>query len=448
LLLGSIVFNLGLLFYFKYTNFFISVSNDLFKTGFNPLNILLPVGISFYTFENLSYTIDVYRGDFKPAKKFSEYLLFLSFFPKLVMGPIVRAHDFIPQVGKPYVISEKDFAKGFYLIISGLFKKLVISDYLTLNYVDFIFDDPSRYTGLENIFAVYAYATVIYCDFSGYSDVAIGIAKWLGFTIPPNFLSPYQSRNITEFWRRWHISLSSWLRDYLYIPLGGNKKASFAGYFFAAAFFAGIFFASVHLFHLSYLLSSVITVITLLIYVLPSVISKKKAGIATNLNLLTTMLLGGFWHGASWNFIIWGAFHGTALAIHKIWVSLTGKAVYLHNNRFYNILAGLLTFHFVCFCWIFFKAADLSSATGMIHQITHDFNFDVWNMFYGNYKAVLGMILLALLLHLVPDNFIDRFLEKFHRVNLVGYMAIFFLFVLLYGYFKSAEQVMPIYLRF
>ena len=238
LLIISIIFNLGVLCYFKYTNFFLSVSNDLFHTGFNPLNILLPIGISFYTFENLSYTIDVYRGDFVPAKKFSDYLLFLSFFPKLVMGPILRASDFVPQINKPYYVSEEDFAKGFYLIMSGMFKKLIISDYLTLNFVNYIFDDPSKYTGLENLFAVYAYAAVIYCDFSGYSDVAIGIAKWLGFQISPNFLSPYQSKNISEFWRRWHISLSSWLRDYVYIPLGGNRKTSFATWFFSIFFFS------------------------------------------------------------------------------------------------------------------------------------------------------------------------------------------------------------------
>lgn len=202
LLLCSIIFNLGLLFYFKYTNFFIETFNNLLSANFHPLNILLPVGISFYTFENLSYTIDVYRGQFEPARKFSDYLLFLSFFPKLVMGPIVRAHDFVPQINKPFAITESDFAKGFYLIVSGLFKKLIISDYITLNFVNYIFDDPSRYTGLENLFAVYGYAVIIYCDFSGYSDVAIGIAKWLGFTIPANFKSPYQSKNITEFWRR------------------------------------------------------------------------------------------------------------------------------------------------------------------------------------------------------------------------------------------------------
>jgi len=449
LLLGSIIFNLGLLFYFKYTNFFIETVNNVLHAGFNPLNILLPVGISFYTFENLSYTIDVYRGQFEPARKFSDYLLFLSFFPKLVMGPIVRAHDFVPQINKPYVITETDFAKGFYLIISGMFKKLIISDFITLNFVNYIFDDPSRYTGLENLFAVYGYAVVIYCDFSGYSDVAIGIAKWLGFSIPTNFLSPYQSRNITEFWRRWHISLSSWLRDYLYIPLGGNKEGSFGTWFFSILFFGGIFFAAWSGFGFSVLLSLGITAAVLLLFLLPAIITKQKKGITTNLNLLTTMLLGGLWHGASWNFIIWGSMHGISLAIHKVWMLLTGKTLgEVRTRRIYRVLAILLTFHFVCFCWVFFKAATLEDASNMIYQITHDLKFSVWGAFYGNYKSVLWMIGLAFVLHAIPDDTADKLIGRFRKIPMPVYIVIFFLFVILYGYFKSSEPVMPIYLQF
>jgi D-alanyl-lipoteichoic acid acyltransferase DltB (MBOAT superfamily) len=449
LLLGSIVFNLGMLFYFKYTNFFIETFNSLLDAGFNPLNILLPVGISFYTFENLSYTIDVYRGQFEPAKKFSDYLLFLSFFPKLVMGPIVRAHDFVPQINKPFVITESDFAKGFYLIISGLFKKLIISDYITLNFVNYIFDDPSRYTGLENLFAVYAYAVVIYCDFSGYSDVAIGIAKWLGFSIPTNFLSPYQSKNITEFWRRWHISLSSWLRDYLYIPLGGNKKGSAATWIFSSIFFVGVFFAAFSGFKLSVPVSLGITTIILLLFILPPIIKKDKSGITTNLNLLTTMLLGGFWHGASWNFLIWGAMHGVSLAIHKIWMMMTGKAFASFNNKkIYNAITVLVTFHFVCFCWVFFKAASLDDAFNMLHQITHDLKFNVWDAFFNNYWPVLAMIALAFVLHAIPDNYADKLISRVKLVPMPVYLIIFFLFVIVYGYFKSSEPVMPIYLQF
>lgn len=449
LLLESVVFNLALLFFFKYTNFFISFSNDLFKTDFNPLNILLPVGISFYTFENLSYTIDVYRGHFTPARKFTDYLLFLSFFPKLVMGPIVRAHDFVPQINRPYTLTEHDFAKGFYLVVSGLIKKLVISDYITLNYVNYIFDDPARYTGLENLFAVYAFAIVIYCDFSGYSDIAIGIARWLGFSIPTNFLSPYQSKNITEFWRRWHISLSSWLRDYLYIPLGGNQKSSFGTWFFSALFFVGIYFAGTQLLHLSWWAALSLAAAVLLLFLLPAIITKERKGISTNMNLLTTMLLGGFWHGASWNFIIWGSLHGIALAIHKIWMLLTKRMPgRVRHNWFYRALAILITFHFVCFCWIFFHARDFDTAMTMIHQVTHDFSLSVWPAFAGNYWPVLAMMGFAGLIHAIPDNYADHVITRLKRVPLIAYLVAFFGFIILYGYFKAAEPVMPIYLKF
>lgn len=397
LLITSIVFNLGLLFYFKYTNFFIDILNNGFSAGIHPLNILLPVGISFYTFENISYTLDVYRGEFVPVKKFSEYLLFLSFFPKLVMGPIVRAKDFIPQITQPYYITKEDFADGFYLILAGLFKKLVISDYITLNFVNYVFDAPAKYSGIECLFAVYGYAVVIYCDFSGYSSVAIGIARWLGYKIPPNFLSPYQSKDITEFWRRWHISLSSWLRDYLYIPLGGNRKGKFRTY--------------IHLF--------------------------------------ITMLLGGLWHGASFNFIVWGGLHGTALAMHKLWNERIQKlAATWRSTTWYNALSIIITFHFVCFCWIFFKAENFTVAYEMIGQIVHHFNVQAWLTFMGNYKPVLLLMLLAALLHAVPENYSEKISFQLQKLGLAGYASLFLLFLFIYGYFKGSEAVMPIYLQF
>ena len=449
LLVLSILFNLGMLFYFKYTDFFIEISNSLFDTNFNPLNLILPIGISFYTFENLSYTVDVYRGEFKPANKFSDYLLFLAFFPKLMMGPIVRAHDFVPQINEPYVISERDFAKGFFLIISGLIKKLVISDYITLNMVDYMFDNPALHTGVENLMAVYGYAMVIYCDFSGYSEIAIGIALWLGFKIPPNFMSPYQSLNITEFWRRWHISLSTWLKDYLYIPLGGNRNFSIASFIFVGGFLVGSFIMGVELFHLSNLWAAVISAVLLLIFIIPALITKKTSGIAANFNLLTTMLLGGFWHGASWNFIIWGAIHGVGLGIHKIWMLLTDKSFAAFNqSRIYKIISGILTFHFVCFAWIFFKAEDLEIAKMMIYQIFNNFDISVFGPFYDNYKGVVWMILVAMVLHLIPDNLADKVIARTKTIPMVVYILVFFLFLILYGYFKSAEQVMPIYLQF
>lgn len=441
----SIVVNLGVLFYFKYTNFFISVTNEIFKTGFNPLHILLPIGISFYTFENLSYTIDVYRRQFAPAKYFVDYLLFLAFFPKLMMGPIVRAEDFVPQLDKQYFITERDFAKGFWLIILGLVKKLIISDYITLNLVNYVFENPSLHTGLEILVALYGYAMVIYCDFSGYSDVAIGIALWLGFKIPPNFLSPYSSKSVTEFWKNWHISLSSWLKDYLYIPLGGNRKGTWASYIFTGLFLVGSFLMMNKLLSFSYAVSGAISFGLLIIFVLPSLLTGNYKGIPTNFNLLTTMLLGGFWHGASWNFIIWGALHGIALGIHKIWMMLTGKIFSGFNqSKVYNVLMAVLTFHFVCFCWIFFKAEDFNASMIIIKQILFDFHTETWYAFYDNYKTAIFMIVVAMAIHSIPNDIADRL----PKISFAVYIVVFFVFLVLYAYFKAAEQVMPIYLQF
>ena len=397
LVIFSIVFNLGVLFYFKYSNFAIQLFNDYSIYHFNPLHLILPIGISFYTFENLSYTIDVYKNEIEPEKKIVNYLLFLSFFPKLVMGPIVRAKDFIPQLKKPYFVSATDFSKGFYLIISGLIKKLIISDYISLNLVDYVFDGPNLHNGFECLIAMYGYAVVIYCDFSGYSDVAIGISKWLGITIPPNFMSPYQSTSISEFWRRWHISLSSWLRDYLYIPLGGNKGGK----------------------------------------------------IRTNINLFLTMLIGGFWHGASFNFIIWGALHGFGLIINKIWISIFGNFQKRFIPKFISTFVfGLITFHFVCFCWIFFRATDLQTAMVFIHQIQYQFTLDNAIVFIENYKIALIMIAIGMTIHLIPDTFADTFIEKQKNFSIVYFVVVTFLFLALYSYFKSAESVLPIYLQF
>lgn len=396
LLVFSVVINLGLLFYFKYTDFFIELVNSFGTTHFQPLNLVLPIGISFYTFENLSYTVDVYRGHFRPVNKFLDYLFFLSFFPKLMMGPIVRAADFLPQLNKDYYVSKTDFADGFYLIFSGLFKKIIISDFLTVNLVGYVFDDPSRHVGLECLLAVYGYALVIYCDFSGYSDMAIGIARWCGFHIPPNFNSPYQSKSITEFWRRWHISLSSWLRDYLYIPLGGSRKGKVRQY----------------------------------------------------VNLFITMLLGGFWHGASWNFIIWGGMHGTALSIDKVKMYIGEKLKISGTGVFMKALGILVTFNFVCFCWIFFHASSLSDAIVFIKQIFTNFDISAAGKIFSNYQTVLWIMLLGFVMHAIPKKTEERFMIALSKLPMAAYIIIalglFFFFVQM----KTAEPVMPVYLQF
>ena len=397
ILIFSIIINLGLLFYFKYTDFFIEIINDLEIGQVKPLKLILPIGISFYTFENLSYTIDVYRGKFKPVSSFLDYCFFLSFFPKLVMGPIVRASDFIPQIRKDIYITKEDIAKGLYLILGGLFKKVVISDYIYVNYVQYIFDDPSRHSGIECLLGVYGYAMVIYCDFSGYSDMAIGMARWMGFSINENFDSPYQSSSITEFWRRWHMSLSSWLKDYLYISLGGNRVGKFRQY----------------------------------------------------INLMITMLLGGLWHGAHFNFIVWGAMHGLALAFDKMRVSLAARFKFnMEKSKLFTVLGVVLTFHFVCFCWIFFKASTFHDAQTILVQIFTNFNATAWKPMLSAYGLVFGVMLIGYIIHFVPKSYETFSVNVLSRISIVGRVAIMLIFIWLIIQVKQSDQVMPIYLQF
>jgi len=399
LLILSLVLNLGMLAYFKYTNFFIGLMNDVQGGQIPLLKLVLPVGISFYTFENISYTIDVYRKQFKPVNNFWDYLFFLSFFPKLMMGPIVRAADFIPQIRKNVELTARDVSEGLFLILTGCFKKIVISDFLTLNLVNYVFDDPARHTGLECLFATYGYALVIYCDFSGYSDMAIGMARWMGIKLDRNFSAPYQSSNITEFWRRWHISLSSWLKDYLYIALGGSRKGQARRY----------------------------------------------------INLIITMVIGGFWHGASWNFLFWGAAHGVALAFDKIRMNLFGikESKAIDRGISWRRIPGILiTFHFVCLLWIFFKAETFEGSRIMINQIVTNFSPETWPAFFANYHSVIWLMLTGIVLHFLPLSWNERiinFVTPSHW-SVKAIIATAVIFVILQ--FKLAETVLPVYLQF
>lgn len=361
-LFASMIINLGMLGYFKYTNFFLENLSFLSGDNFEAANIFLPIGISFFTFQTMSYSIDLYRKEIEPAKSFWDFMFFVSFFPQLVAGPIVRAKDFIPQIYQRLSLTKNEMNRALLLIMGGLFKKAIISDYISTNFVDRVFDNPALYSGFENLMGVYGYAIQIYCDFSGYSDMAIGLALLMGFTLPINFDSPYQSASITEFWRRWHISLSSFLRDYLYIPLGGNRKGK----------------------------------------------------IRTYINLAITMLLGGLWHGASWNFVLWGAMHGGILGVEKA----CKKWFRLPKNKFSRILGMVYTFHFVCFCWIFFRAADYDTAWQLIHRITSDFSFSHISNILVAYKNVFTLMLLGYLLHLMPAKVEDLAAKYFSHVPL------------------------------
>lgn len=396
LLITSLSVNLGLLCYFKYTNFFYQMLAPLWDGKFEPLDIFLPVGISFFTFQSLSYTIDVYRGTLKPLDRLLDYVFYVSFFPQLVAGPIVRAKDFIPQIRQPLFVSGAMFGQGVFYILSGLFKKAVISDYISVNFVERIFDNPALYSGVENLFGVYGYALQIYCDFSGYSDMAIGIALLLGFRFPINFNSPYKADSITDFWHRWHISLSTWLRDYLYISLGGNRKGKFRTY----------------------------------------------------LNLLITMVLGGLWHGASWNFIIWGGFHGIGLAVQKFWRNLTRKPKTETSHGLRRVLGVLLTFHFVCFCWIFFRNSSFEASVTMIEQIFCNFTPGLFGQLVEGYWKVFLLMGIGYLLHFSPDRWQTACTAGVTRLPFLGKAFLVVALIYLVIQIKSSEIQPFIYFQF
>lgn len=364
----SVLIDLTLLGYFKYTNFLGEILTSIgVAAGSLPqdaqwtkLDIFLPVGISFFTFQSLSYTIDVYRGQIRPLDRLLDYAFYVSFFPQLVAGPIVRAKDFIPQI-RAAVAPQTNTGAAVFLIVAGLFKKAVISDYISLNFVERIFDQPDLYSGIENLLAVYGYTLQIYCDFSGYSDMAIGIALLLGFKFPKNFDNPYKSLSITEFWRRWHISLSSWLKDYLYISLGGNRHGKLRQY----------------------------------------------------INLLITMLLGGLWHGASLNFIIWGGAHGLLLCLDKAWNTICPALSPLSAMRkkdpvvlpvWVKVASGLITFHCVCALWILFRARDFETASMVFTQIFTNLQPQIFMQWVESYAAVAFLMTLGFALHFVPQR--------------------------------------------
>ncbi len=352
----SLSYSLSFLLYFKYANFFLHNINSIFHTQFTDHNLFLPIGISFYTFQSISYLMDVYRNEIKATRNVSDYAFYMTFFPHLVAGPIVRAKDFLPQIFTPQIINAALYKESLFRILIGLLKKLFIADYIG-KFVDIVHQSPANFSGAENLLAMYGYSFQIYFDFSGYSDIAIGIALILGYRLKENFDNPYSSSNITVFWRKWHISLSSWLRDYIYIPLGGNRRGVFNTYLF----------------------------------------------------LMITMLVGGFWHGADWRFIFWGFAHGFALAFHKAY------SHYFTNNKnslFSRFWGTVLTFHFVAFCWIFFRAASFQSAFTSITQIFSNFNLKDFGGFWISRSETGFMLLFAALVAFFSPKWKDACYQK------------------------------------
>ena len=373
----GVVFPLLILGIFKYFNFFIdSFCDALGISRAGSLNILLPVGISFYTFQSLSYTIDVYRGKIKAEKSFKNVALYIAFFPQLVAGPIVKAGEYIPQLYEDRNISLENFQMGIQFFALGLFKKIVIADNIS-TFADAVYECPAEFHAITVLLAVAAYSVQIYCDFSGYSDMAVGCAKCLGYDLSRNFNLPYISRNVTEFWKRWHISLSTWLMEYLYIPLGGNRKGKARQY----------------------------------------------------INLMLTMLIGGLWHGAAWTFVVWGGLHGLALCVHKMFMEWRRGKKHRDGPVIFWI-SVFFTFWYVSFCLVFFRAGDFATALELIAAV---FTWQQGVMHLSSWALLgLGCMSLATLAAWIRSRKLGTALEGYYpqvKLDTVPGLLVFFLFV-------------------
>jgi alginate O-acetyltransferase complex protein AlgI len=424
----SAAVNLFVLVYFKYAYFFADFINDMFSVNIEVVNymaqwsnqftgttfsidrILLPVGISFYTFQTISYSVDVYRKKVKAVRNIFDFGFYVSFFPQLVAGPIVRAADFIPQIYKPYRLNKFQFGMAVFWILNGLIKKMVIGDYIAVNFVDKIFDNPLLFSGVENLLALYGYSLQVYLDFSGYTDIAIGIALLMGFRLPTNFNSPYKAKSVGEFWKRWHISLSTWLKDYLYIPLGGNRKGTWGSYITITLIscFVVLLYGDLRLF-------IVFGIIALLLFVAVMVFPAFKRNVDTNINLIITMLLGGLWHGASWNFVIWGGLNGLGLIAYKGWKRISP---WQKSKRAIAVVWKVfLTFNFITFTRVFFRAGSnlhenpkeandiaIERASNMLEKIFGDMDPSIiWQVLVAN-KPVVLLMLLGFVVHWLPSS--------------------------------------------
>ena len=359
------------LLYYKYTNFTLEIFHELLRSNFTPEKMLLPVGISFFTFQAISYTVDVYKGRYPKTAELIDYAFYLTFFPLLIAGPITRAEVLLPQVQTPKDnVSQNLVYKGLWLIICGLIKKALIADYIA-QYNNIVFDAPASQSGFGNLMGVLGFSVQIYFDFSGYSDLAIGVAALMGYELKDNFRFPYQSLNLTEFWHRWHIALSTWFRDYLYIPLGGNRKGE----------------------------------------------------LRTYLNSFLAMIVAGLWHGASWMFVIWGVLHGIGLVIHKL--CRNNGLDKIPDNKYTKGISWFITFSYVSLAWIFFRAADMTTATTLIDNILHTISLADAYTFLMEYPLWLAVVLISLELHSIRETDYNWLQSKFIHSSWLVKLCIF-----------------------
>ena len=518
-LLLSIIIDLSILCYFKYAYFFADVLNtafgldievtniaasglnNLFGTSFNVDSIILPVGISFYTFQVISYTFDVYKGLIKPVTNIFDFGFYVTFFPQLVAGPIVKASDFIPQLYKKYNLSKRQFGIAVFWIINGLLKKIILSDYLALNFIDRVFDNPLLASGFENVAALFLYSLQVYADFSGYTDIAIGLSLLMGFHLPKNFDSPYKAQNCSNFWKRWHISLSRWLQTYLYIPLGGNRNITFGTYFWiiTITLIALILSGSI------WVALIVLSIAGLVIFTAVKFPAKRKS-IVANLNSMVTMLLGGLWHGASCNFMIWGGLNGVGMVVYKFWrdwslldrlivaggifvilfvltllyptplcslllvfmlLVLLGAAIrYLYKKSkcqsdfswLERSWAIFITFVFISFTRLFFRSgSDLDpavanekawkTASDMVTQIGSSWNVNIFDVI-SEYSVVFALFVIGMIIHWLPDRLKRRYRMAFAQLPIYAIGAIVVIAVFVAYQFMSSEMKPFIYFQF
>lgn len=406
-LIMSLIANIGVLAIFKYYNFFIENINSLASSSFFPyLSILLPIGLSFHTFQAMSYTIEIYRGNQKAEKHFGIYALYVMFYPQLVAGPIERPQNILHQFHTKHRFSYKNVTNGLKLMAWGMFKKVVVGDHLAIM-VDKVYNNPTQYEGLPLIIATIFFAFQIYCDFSGYSDIALGSAEVMGFKLMQNFDRPYFSKTISEFWRRWHISLSTWFRDYLYIPLGGNRVPYFKQLF----------------------------------------------------NLLIIFMISGLWHGASWNFIIWGGLHGILLVLarlrEKYLPSLQLKATNINTKTIHIVIVFIL----VDFCWIFFRARTFADAKYIVTHLFHNISLNSLknidfirrNILLGESKQIFlvtisSLVLMEIVHYFQRNRSMRDYFSNKNKWLRWGLYYLFISWILLFGAFEKQAQF--IYFQF
>ena len=504
----SVAIDLGFLAYFKYAYFFTDAFNDLFGTSYSIVDkIILPVGISFYIFQVISYTADVYRGRIQPVKNILDFGFYVSFFPQLVAGPIVRAEEFIPQLYKPFHLSRRAFGIAVFWIINGLGKKIIMSDFLAVNLIDRVFDNPLLFSGFENLFALFAYSLQVYADFSGYTDIAIGVAMLMGFYLPMNFNSPYKSQSPQEFWRRWHMSLGRWLKTYLYIPLGGNRSIGFGTYFWVTVI--ALVSASLTGWWLGIMIPYAVLIVAMIIVPRFLKDANRLKLFYSNLNSFITQVLGGLWHGASWNFIIWGGINGFGMIIEKIWRGMNWHIRFaamtlltaglcvadFYTNlpvwRLFAVWAGLVwfvtairyiyflcegaetkftkalgtawailqTFTFITFTRLFFRSSSnldpatanevaWATAKNMVNQIGGAWNNAIIPDFLWEYRWVVAMFIAGMVIHWLPTNWKRRYRLWFSAMPLWAIVIAVCIAIAVIYQFVTADVQPFIYFQF